>query len=58
MSEEEKEVHDFPAYVLVRTHENVLVVDISKKMAVELVQVDFDMRPADSKRWCESMTVV
>jgi hypothetical protein len=35
-----------------------LVVDVSQNKAVELSQIEFGMRPAESKRWCESMTVV
>ncbi len=56
--EEEKENHDFPKFVLVRTHQNVLVVDINTRMAVEIAQVGFEKRPDDAIRWCESMAVV
>jgi len=56
--EEEKENHDFPKFVLVRTHQNVMVVDINTRMAVEIAQVGFEKRPDDAIRWCESMAVI
>ena len=36
----------------------MLIVDVTQKIATELAEVEFTMRPSESKRWCESMAVV
>jgi hypothetical protein len=58
VTEEEKEVFEFPRYVLVRNHKNVLIVDVLQKKATEIAEIEFSKRAAESKRWCESMTVI
>jgi hypothetical protein len=38
--------------VLARTHQNVIVIDVKKSMAVEIAQVEFEKRPAEAIKWC------
>lgn len=41
-----------------RTHNNVLIVDVKKRKAAEIAEVEFDVSDPESRKWYESMTVV
>lgn len=50
--------YNFPDYVLVRTHNNVLIIDLKVKAALEIAEVQFADKQAEKRRWYESMVAV
>jgi len=42
----------------VRTHNNVLIIDVKVKVALEIAEVQFADKQAEKRRWYESMVAV